>query len=281
MPIAVRERVADRPAFATGVYTAGINVGSTLAAAVAVPLAATGSWRTALVVLSAASVALGALWLWQTRAEPPVLRVRPQRPRLPWRDGTAWVLVAVFALLGVGFYGLTQWLPESYVERGWSESHAGVLLAVFQLTMIPGGLLTAALAQRTGSRRRYMVAGGSCQIVSILGIVLLPGGAFAWATLYGLVNGGLFTLVMTLPLDVAQRDEDVGAVAGFMLGAGYTLAALAPFALGAIRDATGTFTGSLWVVVAAAVVMTALCARLSRERLGRGLRLGPPAPAVR
>jgi len=46
LPVAVKERFADRPGFATGVYTSGITIGAALAAAVAVPLAhAAGGWR--------------------------------------------------------------------------------------------------------------------------------------------------------------------------------------------------------------------------------------------
>ena len=38
LPVAVKERFADRPVFATGVYAAGINVGATVSSATAVPL---------------------------------------------------------------------------------------------------------------------------------------------------------------------------------------------------------------------------------------------------
>ena len=50
LPVAVKERFGDRPAYATGMYATGINAGAMLAAATAVPLAALGSWRTSLAV---------------------------------------------------------------------------------------------------------------------------------------------------------------------------------------------------------------------------------------
>src|SRR4051794_5799446 len=65
LPVAVKERFADRPGFATGIYTTGITIGSAVAAALAVPLAhAAGGWRTPLVLFSAVSAVLAALWLW-------------------------------------------------------------------------------------------------------------------------------------------------------------------------------------------------------------------------
>ena len=60
-------------------------------------------------------------------------------------------------------------------------------------------------------------------------------------------------------------------MAGFMLGGGYTIAALAPFGLGAVRDATGSFTASLWVVVATTVGALVAFTFLGRERLRRGV----------
>ena len=48
-------------------------------------------------------------------------------PRLPWGSGTAWLLVAVFALMASAYYGLNAWLPDAYAEHGWSDGRAGLL----------------------------------------------------------------------------------------------------------------------------------------------------------
>jgi CP family cyanate transporter-like MFS transporter len=108
-------------------------------------------------------------------------------------------------------------------------------------------------------------------MAGMVGVVLLPGGAWVWVTLMGLANGSLFALVMTLPLDVSGEPAEVGAVAGMMLGIGYCLAAVAPFALGAVRDATGSYVTTLWVVVGFIAVLFGASLLLSRERLHRGI----------
>jgi CP family cyanate transporter-like MFS transporter len=271
LPVAVKERSPGRPAFATGMYTSGINTGSAIAAAAAVPLAALGSWRTALLVFSAVTVFLAAGWLWQTRREQAHVRVPFRPPRLPVASRTAWILVAMFALLGMGFYGLNAWLPDSYVERGWSEGSAGGLLAALNIASIPGGLAIAWIADRRGSRRFLLVALAGAQAAALLGVLLLPGGGWLWATVYGAANGGLFALIMTLPLDVAGDPAQVGAVAGLMLGAGYCLAALAPLVLGAVRDASGSFTATLWVLLATVLAFLVLASTMTPERLRRGV----------
>jgi cyanate permease len=59
----------------------------------------------------------------------------------------------------------------------------------------------------------------------------------------------------------------VAAFTAVMLGAGYCVSAASPFAVGALRDATGSFADALWLLVATAAGMLVVCATLSGERL--------------
>jgi MFS transporter, CP family, cyanate transporter len=271
LPVAVKERFADRPGFATGVYTSGITIGSALAAALAVPLAhAAGGWRTPLRVIGAVSTALAGLWLWLTRAEPRHVRVDVRPLRLPLRRPLAWRLVAAFFFMSSVFYGLNAWLPDAYVERGWSESSAGGLLAVLNTVTIPFGFFVAWAADHWGSRRVWLAGAAALQVLALLGVIAWPGGGWLWAVLLGVAIGPLFPLTMTLPLDAAERPAEVAALAGMMLGIGYTLSASSPLLLGAIRDLTGGFGAVLWALVGAAVVLVVVDASFSPARLGAG-----------
>jgi MFS transporter, CP family, cyanate transporter len=268
LPVAVKERFADRPGFATGVYTSGITVGAALAAAGAVPLAhLAGSWRTPLLVFGAVSTALALLWLWLTRTEPAHVRVEVRPLRLPFRRLLAWRLVAAFFFMSSVFYGLNAWLPDAYVERGWSQSSAGGLLAVLNTVTIPCGFFAAWAADHFGSRRRWLAGAASLQFVALLGVVLWPAGGWGWAVLLGIAIGPLFPLTMTLPLDAAERPAEVAALAGMMLGVGYTLSASSPLLLGALRDLTGGFDAVLWALAGAAAVLIVVDASFSPARL--------------
>jgi MFS transporter, CP family, cyanate transporter len=273
MPVAVKERFADRPAFASGVYTTGIQVGSTLSSAVAVPIsAAWGGWRAALVVFSACTIPIFIGWMLL------MPRVRQRRlggapPRLPWGRPLVWGLVAVFALQSIVYYGLVAWMPDSFQERGWSDEAAGALLAVMSLGAVAGGLLVPYLADRGGSRRQWLTLCAGALLVATIGIAAIPGGGWAWATLAGFGIGATFPLTLTLPLDVAHEPAETGAVVGLMLGGGYTITALGPPALGAVRDVTGSFSTSLWVLVAVAAAFVTSVLPLSPERLRPPRRL--------
>ena len=264
-PLAVRETVPEQPATGTGVYATGIQLGSTIAAAVVVPLAAVlGGWRGALVALSVASCVVAATWAVLERGGGAHARPAAVLPRLPWRSRTAWLLVLIFVSMASSYYGLIAWLPDAYVERGWSDDSAGGLVAALSVTAIPASFVLPWLSDHWGGRRPWLLA---CSAVFALGtaaLILLPGGAYAWALLAGIAQGGLFSLVMTLPLDLAEGARRVAALVAMMLGLGYSVAAISPFVLGAGRDATGSFDAVLWVCVALLSLLTLLVSALPR-----------------
>jgi CP family cyanate transporter-like MFS transporter len=201
--------------------------------------------------------------------------VRPVR--LPFHSAMAWRLAVTFGLLSVTFYGLNSWLPDAYVEHGWSEGRAGALLAVLNAVSVPASLLVPFLADRVGSRRVYLTGGAATTLLALLGVVLLPGGGWLWAALLGAGIGSLFPMVMTLPVDVSDHPSQVGAVIGLMLGGGYLISALSPFVLGALRDATGSFSTSLWLVVGVVACLLVATTTLTHERLHRGVTTETPA----
>ena len=82
VPVAVKEHFPVRPAGPTGLYTTGIQVGSAVSAAIAVPLAAWyGGWRASLAVFSLVTLVLAVVWLVLTRHD--------RNPRAPRRAPAA------------------------------------------------------------------------------------------------------------------------------------------------------------------------------------------------
>lgn len=271
-PLTVKQRLPDRVAAGTGVYTTGIQIGSTAAAALAVPIAAAfGGWRYSLATFSI--VALAVLVAWLALMGGTERHTRVSRPRFPIRSGTAWLLVAIFAAMGCAYYGLNAWLPDAYIERGWSEASAGRLLAALNLSAIPASFVSPWLAERSGGRQRWMQIQSILFLAAAVAIVTAPGLAYGWCLLAGVAQGGLFSLVMTTPLELEDRQERVGGLVAMMLGLGYTIAAASPFVLGAVRDATGSFEGPLWATVgclAALVVWVAILGKARRDPRASG-----------
>jgi CP family cyanate transporter-like MFS transporter len=271
----VSQRLPSRPALGTGAYAGGIVAGSTLAAAAAVPLAIDGDWRQSLLVISAISFVSVASWYALVRGERPGGAIRVAVPHLPWRHATAWLLVAAFGLQSLMYYGVVAWLPNVFVERGWTAADAGSLVAVCNGVGLISTLGVPLVADRFGGRRRQLVASAVASTAATLAIVLMPGLALLWVGVLGLALGSIFPLVLTLPLDVTDEPRQVGSVAALMLLGGYTISALGPFALGAARDITGNFEASLWILVVVGVGLVGCCLMLSPSRLRDGIRRRP------
>lgn len=280
MPLVVRESWPERPVLATAVYASGISLGAAVSAAIAVPVQhALGSWRDSLIAFSLGSAFLVIAWIALSRGHGGRGAViAAPLPRLPWRSRTGWLLVAIFGLVSVTYYGINAWLPSSFTERGWSHASAGALLTVLNAVTVPVSLFLAVRGDLFGSRRFWLVLGASLQLAGLLGVILAPGGGWLWAVLMGMAIGLLFPSMMTMPIDVADQPADVGAMAALMLGAGYTISAIGPFLLGVLRDAAGSFTLAMWVIFAVTGVIVVILLLTSHERLRRRPRDPTPAP---
>ena len=270
MPQAVSESWPGRPVLATGIYTAGINGGGAIAAALAVPLAqALGGWRGALTAFSLFTAALMLLWLGLSRGRAPRVSERQRLPPLPLRNRTAWLLVGTFGTNSIVFYGLNAWLPSTLTEHGWSHASAGLTLTVISGVSVLASLLLASFGDRLHSRRVSLAAGCCLALIGLVGVSVAPAAGWLWASLLGACVGTMFTSMMMLPLDAADTPHQVGAMAAMMLTGGYCIAATAPFVLGALRDAAGSFSLAMWFLVADAVVMLAFSLSLTPSRLRR------------
>ncbi len=275
LPMFVKGRLPAHMVAGTAAYAAGTILGAAAGSGIAVPLeGVTGSWRGSFLVLSLVSGVAVVVWMVLVRRMPRPRQVAPSAPRarlelpaLPLRRPVAWAIGLLFGLQSWLYYGTTAWLANVYVERGWQPATAGALLTVMSAASLGAIVGVPWISRRGASRRALLVAAAGCSAAGLLGITLVPDPAVLWAALVGLGLGATFTLVLTLPTDISDDAREVGGAAALMLVVGYVLASIAPFALGAVRDATGDFAASLWALVAVAGLMAPLSWSLAPHRL--------------
>jgi MFS transporter, CP family, cyanate transporter len=281
----VRSALPHRPTLGTGSYAMGYIIGSSAAAAVAVPLAAAlGGWRGAFA--AAAIISFGALagW-WLLAPREGHVRVAPQLPRLPLRSPIGWLLGLGFGFQSVLFYAAIAWLPSIYIERGWSAGDAAALNAFFAGLGIITTLTVPVLARWVHSRRAQLAIAATLALIGTIGIAAGAdgppsagsNGALAYASILflGFGIGIFFPIMLTLPVEAGRTPAESSALAALMLLVGYTMAAVGPVVLGAVRDATGSFTVAGWLLVGVACVMLAATSLLSPRRLGRPAQAAP------
>lgn len=267
MPLIVGGRFAGRVGLGTGTYAAGISVGSWLSFAIAAPIAqAVAGWRPTLLVFAAMGLILALPWvaIWGQAGASPKTGAR-LLPRLP-SSGVAWLPIGIFALQTLLFFGLNTWLPTAYVERGWSETSAGLLGSGLIATSLLGSVAAARLRDAPGSTDRYLMAAASGAAVGCFGLVLFPVGAWAWTALAGAATGILFVLSLKLPLELGSDAHEVASLSALMLALGYWTGGIAPLVLGAIRDGTGAFTASFATLGALSLVLIVVSVAFTSRR---------------
>jgi CP family cyanate transporter-like MFS transporter len=267
LPVVVKERLARRPLAATIAYSAGLQLGAASSAALAIPLASTlGGWRPSLAAFSAVTLVVLLPWTrLAARGGVPAPRLAISRRTFLDHGRAALGLAATFALFGVVYYGLVAWLPDAFVERGWTPGAAGGLVGLLNVASLAGALTVGTFAGRVASDAATSIGLAIGFAVAAVGFAAVPAAAPAWAVLAGFANGALVPLILALPVRLADAPASVAALSSLMLGAGYTVASLSPLGLGAVRDAAGDFGPSLVLVAVAAVAFAASLAVVVRR----------------
>jgi CP family cyanate transporter-like MFS transporter len=242
-------------------YATALALGSTLSAAATGTIAAwTGGWRWASGVWAMPGVVALLAWLFVARRSPAPRGAggTAQRYGMPWRNRTAWLIALFFACNNFVFYACISWLAPMYVEAGWTPAHAGLLLATFTLAFMAANPVFGFLS-RDDDRRLPLALGAGTALAGMLAMLLAPAvSPYLTVAVLAFGTGGSFTLSMTLPLDNTRHADETGAWNAFVLLVSYTVAAIGPLALGQLRDASGTFQSSLWLLVAVSSVMVAV-----------------------
>jgi CP family cyanate transporter-like MFS transporter len=256
----VKADFGARSGTVTGLYTATMTGGAAIAAAISAPVAAAagdGGWRLALAVWTAPALLAAAVWLPRVRrrsraaAPPPATEHSGVR-----RSSVTWALVLFMALQSGVFYALLAWLPAILREHGVSTGGAGLALSLYNLLGIPTALAVPVLATRRADQRWVAVPLCAGWLVTVTGLLTVPGLYLVWASIGGLVQGGGIGLLLILFVLRTSGARTARALSGTVQTIGYLVGSTGPFLLGALRDGTGSWTAPLAVLLVAVVFMS-------------------------
>ncbi|MBF4462478.1 MULTISPECIES: CynX/NimT family MFS transporter [unclassified Rathayibacter] len=261
LPVVIRRDVRpERVDLTTGVYTAALNIGSTITSLGTAPLALALGWRAALAawsVLTALALLGWLLAVGPARALRPAARAPRNEsassapaPRI-WRSATVLALAVCFSSQAFSYYGVTAWLPSLLVDRnGFSVEAAGASSSVFQLAAVAGALGVPLLVRRVGPLGSILVVGVLWCCVPA-GLLLAPQLWALWCTLGGIAQGGGFTTVFVLVVRLSRSDAHASRLSATVQGIGYAVAATAPTVVGFAHDTSGGWDAPLAVVLGA------------------------------
>jgi len=269
MPGVVKQAYPARIGVMTGLYSAAIMGGGGLGAMASPWVAhavggAQADWHAGLAMWAVLATVALLSWLGMRRVVPGMATTTSTtatpRQNLSWqrcfRSPRAWLLALCFGLINGGYTSLVAWLPHFYAQRGWTAQEGGSVLALMTAAQVVAALAMPALARSRGrDLRPWLVLTLVAQLAGFVALMLdLPVPAVGVAVTLGFGLGGAFSLCMVLALDHLPDPAQAGALAGFMQGVGFMIAALAPFVTGWVREQTGGFTHA-WAYLAAVVVV--------------------------
>ena len=264
VPAFIKRHGGSRTALLNSVYGTTLALGATLPLLVAAPLTAWASdgWQFSIRVWGLAALAAFIPWILisvrdrravvrsdETASATGRLRISSSR--------TAVALSVYFGVQSMHAYVQFGWAAQIYRDAGLDQTQAGLMAAIIASLGIPGGLLMPQLVARAPGLRIYIAGLAMVMMAGYVGLLLAPATVpWLWAVLLG-IGGFAFPTALAL-ITARSRDPRVTAeLSGFCQPVGYLLAALGPFAIGAVHDATGSWTIPLLILIASGVVLAA------------------------
>ncbi|WP_255608399.1 MFS transporter [Micromonospora sp. PLK6-60] len=273
LPMLVKQHFPHRTGLVTGAYTMALTVGTTVAAASAVPVAhAFGSWRAGLGVWAGMAALAVLPWV------PLALRARaarraatpaavPARVRIsPGRTGLGRAMALYFGAQSLSGYAIMGWLAQLFRDAGYRAETAGLLLAGVTALGVPVALAMPTLAGRLRTLRPLVLSLTAFSAAAYLGLALAPRGlAPLWVLLLALGQGAFPLILTTIGLRARTADGTV-ALSAFAQSTGYVIAALGPLLVGILYEATGGWTAPIGFLLVALAVQTAAGMMIARPR---------------
>ncbi|MFI1361331.1 CynX/NimT family MFS transporter [Streptomyces griseochromogenes] len=258
MPVIVKRWFPDRVGSMTGLYSMALALGTSLAAAVTVPVtdALGGDWQSGLTVWAGLAAAAVLPWLPLVRErdaapaqEPPAgtPRERPreaeerpsQAPLRITRSRTAWALAVFFGLQATAAYITMGWMAQIFRDAGVPAGTAGLLLAVTMVMGVPLAFVIPRLATRLPQQGPIALALGVCGLAGYAGLYFAPAaGAWAWALLLGISNCA-FPLALTMVGMRARTGPGVAQLSAFAQSTGYLISIPGPLLVGVLYQQSG------------------------------------------
>ncbi|MDI6910232.1 MFS transporter [Nocardioides sp.] len=268
LPSLVKLHFPDRIGRVTAIYTTALSIGLTSALVLTVPIsAAFGGWRSGLGAWAILAVLAAMPWL-SLIAHDRHLETAPRSIRFVdvARTPLGVAMALFFGLQSLQAYVIFGWFPQLWRDSGYSATVAGLLAGVVAGMSIPLSLWLPNVLARSEDPRRLMLTVIAAYPVGYLGLMVAPYAlAPVWAVVLG-VAAATFPLILTLIGLRARTPEGTAALSAFTQSTGYLVAAIGPFLIGVVHDASGGWNLPLLILLLLALPLFALATYMSRPR---------------
>jgi CP family cyanate transporter-like MFS transporter len=259
LPSLVKLHFPDHIGRATAVYTTALATGLTSAFLLTVPIShAYDSWRGGLGVWAGTALVALVPWVALARTD---RHLEPVTRSISFGDVArtriGWAMVLVFGLQSMQAYSIFGWFSQLWRDNGYDAGQAGAFVGIVAAVSIPISLWLPGAVARRQNQVTLIISVLACYLVGYI-LLLVDAHTFAVpaAVLIG-IGCCVFPLVLTLIGLRAHTPDGTAALSGFTQSLGYLMAALGPFLVGTLYDATGAWTAPVWLLLALVVPLMA------------------------
>lgn len=258
LPSLVKLHFPEQVGLLTALYSTALAVGLSTASVLTVPISEDGAggldWRQGLLVWALTALVAAVPWVALVRHD---LRERDQSSAFGTgavaRTRIGWVMALFFGLQSLQAYSIFGWVAQVYRDADFSAHDAGLLLGVVTAISIPFSIVIPQLTARVSNQAALLSAVMACYPVGYLGLMIAPGTLpWLWAGFLG-IGTCTFPFILTLIGMRARTAAGTAALSGFTQSAGYLIAVVGPFGVGALHDASDGWTLPLGLLLALCV----------------------------
>lgn len=244
---------------AMGFAYLGIGIGGATVPWISHALVQHFGWQTALVILGL-SIAVFSLPFAALLKDPPPARktatiVKTANPKLAFRSGSFYLLT-LGSMCSIAAVSGTQQNLKLFLslDRHFTQSDAAGVLSLVLAFSIGGRLLVGWLADRFAKKYvmllTYLLVAAGIPLLFLGGNRLL---LFVAAAIFGIGLGGDYMIVPLMTAEIFGV-EILGRLLGVIIVVGGIAEAAAPWAVGRLRDVTGTYNGACFSLTGIALL---------------------------
>jgi NNP family nitrate/nitrite transporter-like MFS transporter len=272
---------------ANGLLLMGPAIGAGLGLLVGAPLAtALGSWQNVMFLGAGLSVALWVLWLTAARERQPIgamaelMKARPgvwQGLRRVFSVKEMWLLCFIELFIIGRMASLMGLLPTFLVEKGMSDTEAGVFVSLANWSSLAAMLVGPWLSDRIGLRRVFV---WPFLLVNVVLVGLIPV-LWGWPLyLVWILSGVVAGMVLPLLRSIIMELKEIGpTLAGSAFGGIFTFNRIGGFAVPWLMGLVMTASAAIGVYFVAGLgVIPAAMVLFVRETGGAARRAAEATP---
>lgn len=183
------------------------------------------------------------------------------------RSGRLWALAFLYFSIIITFYGVSFWLPQILQSlSGLNDLAVAFLSALPYVVAAIGMVFVARLSDRAGKRTPYIAI---CALIGVVGFgatatVTSPVASLLALSLTALGVWGTLGPFWAMPPAFLRGTAAAGGIA-VINSVGNIGGFAGPYAVGYVRDATGSFSAGLWLMAGCLVAAALIAAGLSRS----------------